>query len=200
MTKEHQHKYNPKEDKLNLNYDEYKSMQEKEEMKDYENKYDFKFMFYYIPELITKRILGFKLNLVVKIISLIYSYRSLVSLRDQVLLLSIEHSINYINFALNSICIFTSILLYFSMYKKSYNFMVFSYYVYVLHFFYKFFESCHYLFYKLSTKKIYNINSLIGTILGLSTSSVINLISTWIIFSYMVYIYNINKEKKEKET
>ena len=189
MTKEHQHKYNPKEDKLNLNYDEYKSMQEKEETKDYENKYDFKFMFYYIPELITKSLLGFKLNLVVKIISLIYSYRSLVSLRDQVLLLSIEHSINYINFALNSICIFTSILLYFSMYKKSYNFMVFSYYVYVLHF-----------FYKLSKKKIYNINSLIGTILGLSTSSVINLISTWIIFSYMVYIYNINKEKKEKET
>ena len=198
MTKNQLYKYDPKEDKLNLNYDEYKKMKEKEEMRDYENKYDFKFMFYYIPEQITKTIFGFRLNLVVKIISLIYSYRSLVSLRDQVVLLSIKNSINYINFVLNSMCIFTSILLYLSIYKKSYNFMLLSYYVYVFHFFYKLFESCHYLFYKLSSKKRYNINSLIGIILGLSTSSVINLISTWIIFSYMVYIYNINEKNKEK--
>ena len=199
MTKNRQYKYNPKEDKLNLNYDEYKKMKEEEEMIDYENKYDFKFMFYYIPESITKSVIGFKLHFVVKIISLIYSYRSLLSFRNQVVLLSIEKSINYINFVLNLMCIFTSILLYFSMYKKSYNFMLLSYYVYVFHFFYKFLESAHYLYYKLSSKKIYNINSLIGTILGLSTSSVINLISTWIIFSYMVYIYNVNEKNKKRE-
>ena len=72
-----------------------------------------------------------------------------------------------------------------------------SYYVYLFHFVYKFVESCFYLYYKLS-KKRYNIYSLLGIILGLSTSSVINLISTWIIFSHMVYIYNINKEKDKK--
>ena len=193
----HEFQYDPAKDKLNINYDEYKKMKEKEDKKDYENIHDFKFFFYYIPESITKSVLGIRLSLIVKIISLIYAYRSLVSLRNQVVLLSIENSINYINFILNCLCIFTSILLYFSMYKKSYNFMRICYYVYIFHFFYKFCETCHYLYYKLSRQR-YNINSLIGIILGLSTSSVVNLISTWIIFSYMVYIYNINEMKKGK--
>ena len=193
-----QYKYDPKDDKLNINYDEYKKKKEEEEMKDYENTHDFKFLFHYIPESITKSVLGIRLSLVVKIISLTYSYRSMVSLREQIKLLSIEDNINYINFILNAICIFTSILLYFSMYKKSYNFMKFSYYVYVFHFFYKLCETCYYLYYKLSRKR-YNINSLIGIILGLSISSLINLLSTWIIFCYMVYIFNIKEDKKEKE-
>ena len=198
MHKHHNYQYDPKKDKLNINYDDYKKMKQKEETKDYENIHDFKFFFYYIPESITKRVIGIRLSLIVKIISLIYAYRSMVSLRNQIVLLSIENSINYINFILNFLCIFTSVLLYFSMYRKSYNFMRICYYVYLFHFFYKFCETCHYLFYKLSKKK-YNINSLLGIILGLSTSSVVNLISTWIIFSYMVYIYNINEEKKERE-
>jgi len=198
MHKHHNYQYDPKKDKLNINYDDYKKIKQKEEIKDYENVNDFKFFFYYIPESITKSVLGIRLSLLVKIISLIYAYRSMVSLRNQIVLLSIENSINYINFILNFLSIFTSVLLYFSMYKKSYNFMRICYYVYIFHFLYKFCEACHYLFYKLSRKK-YNINSLFGIILGLSTSSVINLISTWIIFSYMVYIYNINEDKKEKE-
>lgn len=198
MKKSHYHKYDPTRDKLNINYEEYKKIKEQEDLKDYENIHDFKFFLYYIPESITKSVLGIRLSLIVKIISLIYAYRSLKSLRNQIALLSIEKNINYINFILNALCIFTSILLYFSMYKKSYNFMRFSYYVYVFHFFYKLVETCIYLFYKLSRKR-YNIYSFMGIILGLSTSSVVNLISTWIIFSYMVYIYNINEEKKHKE-
>ena len=197
MRKSHYHKYDPAKDKLNINYEEYKKQKEQEVLKDYENVHDFKFLFYYIPESITKSIIGIRLSLIVKIISLIYAYRSLVSLRDQIILLSIEKSLNYLNFILNALCIFTSILLYFSLYKKSFNFMRLSYYVYLFHFVYKFVESCFYLYYKLS-KKRYNIYSLLGIILGLSTSSVINLISTWIIFSHMVYIYNINKEKDKK--
>ena len=197
MSKNKDVKYDPKKDKLNINYDEFKKMKKKEESKDYLNVHNFKFFFYYIPESITKSVLGIRLSLIVKIISLVYAYRSMVSLRNQVVLLTVENSINYLNFILNALCIFTSILLYFSMYKKSFNFMNICYYVYVFHFFYKFCETCHYLYYKLSRKK-YNINSFIGIILGLSTSSVVNLISTWIIFSYMVYIYNINEIKKDK--
>ena len=195
----HRYKYNPKEDKLNINYDDYKKKEEEEDLKHYENIHDFKFMFYHIPESITKSIFGIRLELIVKILSLIYAYHSLISLRKQILLYSIEKNINYLNFILNSLCIFTSILLYFSMYKKSYNFLRFSYFVYVFHFFNKFYETCYYLFYKLSKKKYNNLNSLIGIIIGLSISSVINLISTWLIFSYMVYLYNIKEKKNEKE-
>ena len=197
MSKNHNYKYDPKKDKLNINYEEYQAMKKKEDSKDYINTHNFKFFFHYIPETITKSVLGIRLSLIVKIISLVYAYRSLVSFRNQIVLLTVEKSINYINFILNALCIFTSILLYFSMYKKSYNFMKVCYYVYIFHFFYKLSETCHYLYYKLSRKK-YNINSFIGIILGLSTSSVVNLISTWIIFSYMVYIYNINDTKKDK--
>ena len=81
------------------------------------------------------------------------------------------------------------------MYKKSFNFMRICYYVYVIHFFYKLIETILYLYNKLTLKR-YHINAIIGIILGLSSSSVINLISTWVIFSYMVYIYNINNKNK----
>ena len=195
MHKSHNHKYEPKKDKLNINYDEYKKIQEKENKKDFENTHDFKFMFYYIPEEITKNIMGIRLSLLIKLVSIFYAYRALKSLREEIAYNTIQKKgINVLNFIFNSICIFTSILLYFSMYKKSFNFMRFSYYVYLFHFFYKLIETILYLYNKLSHKR-YHINAIIGIILGLSTSSVLNLISTWIIFSYMVYIYNINYGK-----
>ena len=191
MHKNHNYKYDPKKDKLNLNYDDYKKMKAKEDKEDYENVHDFKFMFYYIPEEITKSIIGIRLSLLVKFISIIYAYRALRSLQEQLNFNNLKNNgVNNLYFFFNALCIFTSILLYFSMYKKSFNFMRFCYYVYVIHFFYKLFETCTYLYTKLSHKR-YNINAVIGIILGLSTSSVINLISTWLIFSYMVYIYNI---------
>ena len=191
MHKSHYHKYDPKKDKLNINYDDYKKMKAQEDKKDYENIHDFKFMFYYMPEEITKSIIGIRLSFLVKFISIIYAYRALKSLQQQIAYSNIkENGLNHIYLFFNALCIFTSILLYFSMYKKSFNFMRFCYYVYVIHFFYKLCETCTYLYTKLSHKR-YNLNAVIGIILGLSTSSVINLISTWIIFSYMVYIYNI---------
>ena len=196
MHRSHNHKYDPKKDKLNINYDEYKKIKEKEDKEDFENIHDFKFMFNYIPEEITKSILGIKLSLIVKFVSIIYAYRALKSLHEEIVINIVQKkSVNNINFIFNSVCIFTSILLYFSMYKKSFNFMRFCYYVYVVHFFYKLFETFFYLYAKLTHKR-YHINAIIGIILGLSTSSVINLISTWIIFSYMVYIYNIDHKSK----
>ena len=195
MHRSHYHKYDPKKDKLNINYDEYLKSKEKEEKEDFENIHDFKFMFYYIPEEVTKSIIGIRLSLIVKIVSIIYAYRALKSLQEEITINTIQKKgISNINFIFNCVCIFTSILLYFSMYKKSYNFMKFCYYVYVAHFFYKLFETIIYLYTKLTLKR-YNMNAIIGIILGLSTSSVINLISTWIIFSYMVYMYNIDKKK-----
>ena len=199
MHKSHSHKYDPKKDRQNINYDEFKKLKEKEEKEDFENIHDFKFMFYYLPEEITKSIIGIRLSLLVKFVSIFYAYRALKSLHEEITYNTVQrHHINTLNFIFNSICIFTSILLYFSMYKKSYNFMKFSYYVYVVHFLYKLFETVIYLFSKLTHKR-YNINSIIGIILGLSTSSVLNLISTWIIFSYMVYIYNINNKNKNSQ-
>ena len=196
MHKSHTHKYDPKKDKQNINYDEYMKLKEKEDKEDFENIHDFKFMFYYLPEEITKSILGIRLSLVVKLVSIFYAYRALKSLHEEITYNTVQRKgVNTLNFIFNSICIFTSILLYFSIYKKSYNFMKFCYYVYVVHFFYKLFETIFYLYIKL-TRKRYNINAIIGIILGLSTSSVLNLISTWIIFSYMAYIYNITHKNK----
>lgn len=198
-SKSSNYKYDPKKDRLNINYDDYKKSKLQESTIDYENKYDFKFMFYYIPEEITHSILGVKLSLIVKFISIIYAYRALRSLHDQIENFTImKNNMNLINLAFNTLCIFTSILLYFSMYKKSYSFMKLCYYVYVAHFFYKLIETFVYIFDKLSRKK-YHINAVIGIILGLSTSSVLNLCSTWIIFSYMVYLYNITKDKSTLE-
>ena len=197
MHKSHKHKYDPKKDKLNMNYEEYQKLREKEDKKDFENENDLKFMFYYIPEEVTQSILGIRLSIIVKFVSIIYAYRALKSIHEEITYNTIlKQGINNLNLIFNCVCIFTSLLLYFSMYKKSYNFMRFSYYVYVAHFFYKLIETILYLFNKLTHKK-YNINAVIGIILGLSTSSVLNLISTWVIFSYMVYIYNINNKKSE---
>ena len=199
MHKSHTHKYDPKKDKQNINYDEYMKLKEKEDKEDFENIHDFKFLFYYIPEEITKSILEIRLSLLVKLVSIFYTYRALKSLHEEITYNTIQKkSINSLNFIFNSICIFTSILLYFSMYKKSFNFMRFCYHVYVFHFFYKLIEAILYLYNRLSHKR-YHINAIIGIILGLSTSSVLNLISTWIIFSYMVYIYNINYGKKNAQ-
>ncbi len=192
-------KYDPKKDKLNINYEQYQKMKELEENKNFQNTNDFKFMFSYIPEEVTKSVLGIRLSLIVKIVSLIYSYSSMLSLREQIAILSREDYINYINFILNALSVFTSIFLYFSMLKKSYSFVRLCYYVYVFHFHYKVIETIIYLFSNLSRKK-YKIKSIIAIILGLSGSSIINFISTWLIFCYMVYIYNINnKEPIKKE-
>ena len=191
-------KYDPKKDKLNISYEQYQKMKELEENKNFQNTNDFKFMFSYIPEEVTKSVLGIRLSLIVKIVSLIYSYSSMLSLREQIAILSREDYINYINFILNALSVFTSIFLYFSMLKKSYSFVRLCYYVYVFHFHYKLIETIIYLFSNLSRKK-YKIKSIIAIILGLSGSSIINFISTWLIFCYMVYIYNINEDKKEKE-
>ena len=198
MNKSHYHKYNPKKDKLNMKYDDYQKIKQKEDKEDYENIHDFKFM-YYIPEEVTKSIIGIRLSLIAKFISIFYAYRALKTLHEEIAFSTIENKgVNNINCIFNCVCIFTSILLYFSMYKKSFNFMRICYYVYVIHFFYKLIETILYLYNKLTLKR-YHINAIIGIILGLSTSSVVNLISTWIIFSYMVYIYNINNKNKKVE-
>ncbi len=135
--------------------------------------------------------------MLVKFVSIIYAYRALKSLHEHIEIFNYgKADLSLVNIVFNGLCIFTSIMLYFSMYKKSYSFMCFGYYVYLFHAFVKMYETLIYIFEKLSQRKA-NINVIIGVILGLSTSSVLNICSTWIIFSYMVYIYNIcHKEQK----
>ena len=177
-----------------MKYEDYLKIKQKEDKEDYENIHDFKFMFYYIPEEVTKSIIGIRLSLIAKFISIFYAYLALKTLHEEIAFSTIENKgVNNINCIFKCVCIFRPILLYFSMYKKSFNFMTICYYVYVIHFFYKLIETILYLYNKLTLKR-YHINAIIGIILGLSTSSVVNLISTWIIFSYMVYIYNINNK------
>ena len=84
MNKSHYYKYNPKKDKLNIKYDNYLKIKQKEDKEDYENIHDFKFMFYYIPEEITKSIIGIRLSLITKIISIFYAYRALKTLHEEI--------------------------------------------------------------------------------------------------------------------
>ena len=78
------YKYDLKKDKLNINYEKYKQKKNEEKYYDYDNKHDFYFMFFYLPERITHSFLLIRLTLLVKIVSSIYAYRSLVSLRNQI--------------------------------------------------------------------------------------------------------------------
>lgn len=199
MSKSSTSTYDPKKDRMNICYDDYKKQKEIDDKKDYINYHDFKFFFNYIPEEVTKSVLGLKLSLIVKFISIIYAYRGLKALHEQIEIFNItKGNLNYINLLFNVLCIFTSLMLYFSLYKKSYSFMKFCYYVYLTHFFYKLLDTFTFFFMKLSHKR-YHLNAFIGIILGLSTSSVLNLISTWFIFSYMVYLYNISPEGDPKK-
>jgi hypothetical protein len=96
------------------------------------------------------------------------------------------------NLIINYICVFTSILLYISIYKFSRVVTTIAYYVYFFHFGYKLYMSGKILLNDIQ-KHNYPINALIGIILGLTVGSIINCFSTWIVFSHMVFTFNYKK-------
>ena len=146
---------------------------------------DFKFLFIIKKKVVLDKFMNFSLSFLVKAVALIYSFRSLAVLNDS---LKYSEHIDF-NCLFNFLCIFTSILLYISIFLKSYFISFISYYIYFLHFLIKFIMSIKLL--NENTKKHkYPPNALIGIILGLSVGTTLNIISTYIVFSHMVYNYN----------
>ena len=165
------------------------SSQKKEEDPLYMNTLKFKFLFFYTPKKIFQDSLGFSLTFYVRLICIIYALRA-STIYNQIK--NHHFLINY-NFIINCICIFTSFFLYISLYKHSRKISTFAYYIYLIHFFLKLFTSAKMLLSNLQ-KYHYTKQALIGIILGLSTGSCINFCSTWIIFSYMIFTYNIKNK------
>ena len=166
------------------------SSQKKEEDPLYMNPLKFKFLFFYTPKKIFQDSIGFSLTFYVRLICIIYA------LRASTIYNQIKYHPNQIdyNFIINCICILTSFSLYISLFKHSRKISTFAYYIYLIHFLLKLFTSARMFLYNLQ-KYHYTKQALIGTILGLSTGSSINFCSTWIIFSYMVFTYNIKNKK-----
>ena len=146
---------------------------------------DFKFLFFIKKEVVLDKFMNLSLNFLVKAVALIYSFRSLAVLNESI---KYGEKIDF-NCLFNFICIIISILLYISIFIKSYFISFISYYIYFLHFLIKFIMSIILL--NENTKKHkYPLNALIGIILGLSVGTTLNIISTYIVFSHMVYNYN----------
>ena len=165
------------------------SSQKKEEDPLYMNTLKFKFLFFYTPKKIFQDSIGFSLTFYVRLICIIYALRA-STIYNQI---KNSHILIDYNFIINCICIFTSFFLYISLYKHSRKISTFAYYIYLIHFFLKLFTSAKMLLSNLQ-KYHYTKQALIGTILGLSTGSSINFCSTWIIFSYMIFTYNIKNK------
>lgn len=162
---------------------------------DFENNDKLKFIFFFEPKEVTQSIFNIKLSFLVKIVAVIYAYRASKSFHKEIQMYIMGYSeINKINLILNGICIFASILIYFSMQKKNINFINFGYYVYLFHYFIKLFETFIYVLKILTSKN--KISAIFGSILGLGISSIANFLSTWIMFSQKVYCHNINKKEK----
>ncbi len=160
-----------------------------EEEKYYKNPYNFKFALILIPNKIYKERFGLKLQFLIRAISIIYALRSLSSIYEQMKFRPNDIDSNLI---INYICVFTSILLYISIYKFSRVITTIAYYVYFFHFGYKLYMSGKILLNDIQ-KHNYPINALIGIILGLTVGSIINCFSTWIVFSHMVFTFNYKK-------
>lgn len=166
------------------------SSEKKEEDPLYLNNFKFKFLFCYTPKKIFQDSLNFSLTFYVRLICIIYALRSSTIFNQ---IKYHQYHIDY-NFIINCICIFTSFFLYLSIFKHSRKISTFAYYIYLIHFLLKLYTSSKMFLYNLE-RYHYTKQALIGTILGLSTGSCINLCSTWIIFSYMVFTYNIKNKK-----
>ena len=162
---------------------------------DYENTHKLKFVFYFEPKEVTRSIFSIKLSFLVKLISIIYAYRAMKSLHDEIqMYFFINGNINYLTCIFNTICICTSIMIYLSMQKESSKFMNIGYYVYLFHYLIKLFDVFVHIIQMITHKR--KISSICGAVLGLGMSSVVNFISSWIMFSQWVYSYNISHKEK----
>lgn len=162
---------------------------------DYENNHKLKFVFCFVPKEVTRSIFSIKLSFLVKLISIIYAYRAMKSLHDEIqAYFFINGHIHYLTCIFNAICVCTSIMIYLSMQNESSRFMSIGYYVYLFHYLIKLFDVFVHIIQMITHKR--KIASIFGAVLGLGMSSVVNFISTWIMFSQWVYSYNISYKEK----
>ena len=155
----------------------------------YKNPFQFKFLFVISPNTIYQESIGLSLKFLLRLISIIYALRALSSSYEQIKYNPNEFDYNLI---INYICIFTSVFLYLSIYKYSRTISTIAYYIFVFHLGLKIYMSIKILIIDVQTHN-YPLNAFIGIILGLLTGSLINLFSTWIVFSHMVFTYNYKK-------
>ena len=183
----HHHNHTNNNPKLTEEEIEKKKKEENDRL--YKNPFQFKFLFVINPEKIYQESLGLSLKFLLRLITIIYALRALSSSYEQLKYNQTELDYNLI---INYICIFTSILLYLSIYKYSRTISTISYYIFVFHLGFKIYMSIKILIIDIQTHN-YPLNAFIGILLGLLTGSLINFFSTWIVFSHMVFTYNYKK-------
>ncbi len=183
----HHHNHTNNNPKLTEEEIEKKKKEENDRL--YKNPFQFKFLFVINPEKIYQESIGLSLKFLLRLITIIYALRALSSSYEQLKYNQTELDYNLI---INYICIFTSILLYLSIYKYSRTISTISYYIFVFHLGFKIYMSIKILIIDIQTHN-YPLNAFIGILLGLLTGSLINFFSTWIVFSHMVFTYNYKK-------
>ena len=183
----HHHNHTNNNPKLTEEEIEKKKKEENDRL--YKNPFQFKFLFVINPNNIYQESIGLSLKFLLRLITIIYALRALSSSYEQLKYNQTELDYNLI---INYICIFTSILLYLSIYKYSRTISTISYYIFVFHLGFKIYMSIKILIIDIQTHN-YPLNAFIGILLGLLTGSLINFFSTWIVFSHMVFTYNYKK-------
>lgn len=171
------------------------STKKKDDIELYKNSHRFKFVFLITPDSVTKSHFGLSLVFLLKVIAIIYSFRALTTTFHSFSNPNLK--MDNIDLFFNYLCIVTALLQYIAIYTKSYIISYSIYLVYFSHFLLKAWMSSFILYKKLTLGKMM-FNTFLGVSLGLSFGTLINLISTWIIFSYFVYCYNYNHLNKNK--
>lgn len=166
----------------------------KEDLSLFINKPNYNFFFIIKPRKVLHSFLGLSLSFIARFLAIIYAFRSFQGIA-QYFNSSINQSI--LNLALNAISIITFFLLYMSIYLKNCTAAVWVYYSYFLHFIIKLLMSCNLLIQRIMIGK-YLFNVIVGAGIGLFVGSFINLMSAWIMFSFMVYSYNVEEQNHIK--
>ena len=168
------------------------STKKQDDIELYNNSHRLKFAFLITPNSVTKSHFGLSLTFLVKVIAIIYSFRAITTTFHS--FSNPKLKMDNIDLFFNYLCIITAILQYISIYTKSYIISYSVYLVYFSHFLIKAGMSSFILYKKLTLGKIL-FNTFLGISLGLSFGTLMNLLSTWIIFSYFVFCYNYNINK-----
>ena len=178
MKKDSKDKCNPKEDEALYNNTDNK-----------------RFLFLVAPSSVTKSYFGLSLSFYVKAIAMIYAFRAFTTVRQ---FYSTQQNHSTTDLVFNYICIITAILQYISIYTHNYLISYSVYLVYLCHFVTKAVLSAHVIYVKLKAKRMM-FNTFFGVSLGLTFGTLINLLSTWVLFSFAVYCYNYNRTPKVKQ-
>ena len=169
-------------------------MKNKEEYELYKNTYNFRFLFLgKSPKGVLISLFGISLPTLNTIVALIYGLRAIPPILQ---FFSAPSKPIQLYLIVNICCLITSIFQLISIKTKLYKYTRSTYLVHGVHFIGKVLSSILLLTNKLNTAK--TISALIGMGLGLMVGSTINFISVYIVYSYMVYCYNLEMKSKNK--